>query len=58
MPMSNCTKSGLRRDISVMRNMLMANHPNDVPSEWLTEVSTSSMMLATTTASSPQSVTK
>ena len=26
-----------------------ANHPNDVPSEWLTEVSTSSMMPATTT---------
>ena len=39
--------------ISMMRNM--PNHPNDVPSEWLTEVSTSSMMPATTR---PQSLTK
>ena len=37
---------------------LMANHPNDVPSEWLTEVSTSSMVPATTTASQPDESTK
>ena len=35
-----------------------ANHPNDLPSEWLTEVSTSSMMPATTTASQPDKATK
>ena len=37
---------------------LMTNHPNDVPSEWLTEVSSSSMMPATTTASQPDKSTK
>ena len=36
----------------------LANHPNDVPSEWLTEVSTSSVMLATITASQPDKSTK
>ena len=36
----------------------MANHPNDVPSEWLTEVSTSSMVPVTTTASQPDKSTK
>ena len=36
----------------------MANHPNDVPSEWLTEVSTSSMMPATNTASQSDKSTK
>ena len=33
-------------------------NPNDVPSEWLTEVSSSSMMPATTTASQPDKSTK
>ena len=37
---------------------LMVNHPNDVPSEWLTEVSTSSMVPATTTASQSDKSTK
>ena len=37
---------------------LMINHPNDVPSEWLTEASSSSMMPATTTASQPDKSTK
>ena len=37
---------------------LMANHPNDVPSEWLTDISTSSMVPATTTASQPDKSTK
>ena len=37
---------------------LMTNHPNDIPSEWLTEVSSSSMMPATTTASQPDKSTK
>ena len=37
---------------------LMVNHPNDVPSEWLTEVSTSSMVPANTTASQPDKSTK
>ena len=36
---------------------LMANHPNDIPSKWLTEVSTSSMVPATTTASQPDECT-
>ena len=36
----------------------MTNHPNDIPSEWLTEVSSSSMMPATTTASQPDKSTK
>ena len=36
----------------------MANHPNDVPSEWLTDISTSSMVPATTTASQPDKSTK
>ena len=36
----------------------MINHPNDVPSEWLTEPSSSSMMPATTTASQPDKSTK
>ena len=37
---------------------LMANHPNNVPSEWLTEASSSSMISATTTASQPDKSTK
>ena len=37
---------------------MMINHPNDVPSEWLTEVSSSSKMPATTTASQPDKSTK
>ena len=36
----------------------MVNHPNDVPSEWLPEVSSSSKMPATTTASQPDKSTK
>ena len=37
---------------------LMAKHPNNVPSEWLTEASTSSMVPATTIASQPDKSTK
>ena len=37
---------------------LMANHPNDVLSEWLTEVSTFSMVPATTIASQPDKSTE
>ena len=37
---------------------MMINHPNDVPSEWLTEASSSSKMPATTTASQPDKSTK
>ena len=37
---------------------MMINHPNDVPSEWLTEVSSSSNMPATTSASQPDKSTK
>ena len=35
---------------------LMTNHPNDVPSEWLTDISTSSMVLQPHNLTSPQSV--
>ena len=37
---------------------LMINHPNDVPSEWLTEASSSSKMPTTTPASQPDKSTK
>ena len=37
---------------------MMINHPNDVPSEWLTEASSSSKMPATITASQPDKSTK
>ena len=37
---------------------LMVNHPNDVPSEWLTEASSSSKMLANTIASQSDKSTK
>ena len=37
---------------------LMVNHPNDVPSQWLTEASSSSMMLQPHNPTSPQNLTK